>query len=476
MSRVLSKAHDMSNTFMTQFPSVSTISSWSLRIPEALVWMWLMLFIVTVMVMMVSYSEPAAFAFVLCALSSLAAVCVTHAGLRDVHTWLLRVMPVHRVRQRMHDMALGWLVTSLLLGLSTVVGTWVSFGSVSGEFELGAVWLMALVWHTVWVCAVHAWWGVAHPMHLAVPLLGGLLTAFWPGSVWRAWQQAPLVVWLLAAAYGLGAAVWMFRRVLRCTRSGLTWYPGSVGLLDAWFRRLLTHAGFIEQGDLAGRPWSAILGLGVTFALIPTHQIGSYRLLEPWGSELTHYELSRMGFLCLFLLPVLRSSQWHWRYWLSPGAQMRRHLGLNLISATLRFVVLWFCSGWGVLYGAKQFLFSDQSGWQILTHLALYAPVMAVDFSLATALAVCLMGAFRTWRRLLFICAMMFSPVVLMLMAQADSRWAWLLHWGHRQGVWLAVMSLIALALTLWAQRIWRKADLAQVWREYEAKTQTLQN
>ncbi len=37
-------------------------------------------------------------------------------------------------------------------------------------------------------------------------------------------------------------------------------------------------------------------------------------------------------------------------------------------------------------------------------------------------------------------------------------------------------MTLIALVLTLLAQRIWRKADLAQVWREYEGKTQTLLN
>ncbi len=468
----------MNNTIARGQPAVTVYPGFGRRTPEALVWLWLVLFIITVLLAMVSHSGFSEFAVVLCALSSLAAVCVTHAGLRDVHTWVRRLVPVHRMHQRMHDMAHGWWVTGGLLGLATLIGAWVSFGAtvVSHLPELGAVLLLALVWHTVWVCAVHAWWGMAHPVHLAVPLLGGLLTVFGPDSVLSAWLQAPLEVWLLAAAYGLGAAVWMFRRLLTPTRSGLTWQPGPGGRLEAWFRGLLAHAGFIEQGDLAGRPWSAILGVGVTFALIPTHQLGSYRLLEPWGSELTHYELWRMGFLCLFFLPVLRSSQWHWRYWLSPGGQMRRHLVLNLISSTLRFVALWFCPGWAVLYGAKQLLFSDQSGWQIMTHLALYVPVMAVDFWLATALAVCLMGAFRTWGRLLFTCTLMFAPVVLMGMTQVDSRWAWLLHWGHRQGAWLTVMSLIALMLTLWAQRIWRKADLAQVWREYEGKTQTLKN
>lgn len=462
----------------TESPSApNTYGRWR-RTPEALVWLWLVLFIITVLFAMVSYSGLTAFALVLCALSSLAAVCVTHAGLRDVHTWVQRVVPAHRIHQRMHDMAHGWWVTGLLLSLATLMGAWVSFGTtfVSHLPELGAVLLLALVWHTVWVCAVYAWWGMAHPVHLAVPLLGGLLTVFWPGSAWRDWQQAPMAVWLLAAAYGLGAAVWMFRRMLRHTRSGLTWQPGPGGRLEAWFWRLLAHAGFIEQGDLAGRPLAAIFGIGATFALLPIQQIGSIRLLEPWGSEITYYELWRTGFLCLFLLPVLRSSQWHWRYWLSPGGQVRRHLGLNLITSTLRFVALWFCPGWALFYGAKQFLFSDQSGWQILTHLALYVPVMAVDFWVATALVVCLMGVFKPWGRLLFSCALIFSPMVLIGMTQADSHWAWLLHWGHRQGVWLAVMTLIALVLTFVAQRIWRKADLAQVWREYEAKTQTLQN
>ena len=154
---------------------------------------------------------------------------------------------------------------------------------------------------------------------------------------------------------------------------------------------------------------------------------------------------------------------------------MRRQLGLNLITSTLRFVALWFCPAWAVLYGAKQFFFSDPSGWQILSHLALYVPVMLVDFWVATALAVCLMGAFRTWGRLLFTCVLIFSPVVLIGVTQVDSRWAWLLHWGYRQGVWLIVMTLIALMLTCLAQRIWRKADLAQVWREYESKSHTLQ-
>ena len=461
----------------TESPSApNTSGRWS-RTPETLVWMWLVLFIITVLWAMVSHSAPAEFVFVLCALSSLAAVCVTHVGLRDVHTWVRRVVPVHRVHQRIHDMAHGWWVSGLLMGLATLTGAWVSFGTtfVNQLPVVGAVLLLALVWHTVWVCAVHAWWGVAHPVHLAVPLLGGLLPVFWPDSVWSAWYQASWGVWLLAAAYGLGAAVWMFRRLLKDTRSGLTWRPGPGGRLDAWLRRLLAHAGFIEQGDMAGRPWGAILGMGVTFALLPIQQIGSIRLLEPWGSELTYYELLRIGFLCLFLLPVLRSSQWHWRYGLSPGGQMRRQLGLNLITSTLRFVALWFCPGWALFYGAKQFFFSDQSGLQILTHLALYVPVMAVDFWVATALAVCLIRAFKNRGWLLFTCALLLSTVVLIGMTQLDSRWAWLQHWGHRQGVWLLVMTLIALVLTFLAQRIWRKADLAQVWREYEAKTQTLQ-
>ncbi|WP_293749869.1 hypothetical protein [Limnohabitans sp. Rim8] len=460
----------------TESPAVPTKGRWR-RTPEALVWMWLLVFMITLLCAIFSYSAPAEFAFLLCTLSSLAAVCVTHAGLRDVHTFVKRVVPVHQVSQRMHDMAHGWWVTGLLLGLATLMGAWVSFLAAfdSHPSELGVVLLLALVWHAVWVCAVYAWWGVAHPAHLAVPLLGGLLTVFWPGPVLGAWQHAPLWVWLLAAAYGLGAGVWQLRRQLTPTRSALTWLPGPGGRLDAWARRLVARAGFIEQGDLARRPWSAIFGLGVTFALLPIQQIGSIRMLEPWGSEITYYELWRIGFLCLFLLPVLRSSQWHWRYWLSPGGQMRRQLGLNLITSTLRFVAMWFCPGWAMFYGAKQFFFSDQSGLQILTHLALYLPVMAVDFWVATALAVCLMGAFKTWWRLLFTCVLLFSPVVLIGMTQVDNRWAWLQHWGHRQGVWLIVMTLVALMLTILAQRIWRKADLAQVWREYEAKTQTLQ-
>lgn len=419
----------MNNTTARGQQAVSGYPGFRRRTPEALIWLWLVLFILTVLLAMVSHSGFSEFAAVLCALSSLAAVCVTHVGLRDVHIWVRRLVPVHLVHQRMHDMAHGWWVSGLLLGLATLIGAWVSFGAtvVSHLPELGAVLLLALVWHTVWACAVHAWWGMAHPVHLPVPLLGGLLTIFWPGSVLGAWLQAPMAVWLLATAYGLGAAAWMFRRMLRYTRSSLTWQPGPGGRLEAWFRRLLAHAGFIEQGDLAGRPWSAILGLGVTFALLPIQQIGSIRLLEPWGSELTHYELWRMGFLCLFFLPVLRSSQWHWRYGLSPGGQMRRQLGLNLITSTLRFVALWFCPAWAVLYGAKQFFFSDPSGWQILSHLALYVPVMLVDFWVATALAVCLMGAFRTWGRLLFTCVLIFSPVVLIGVTQVDSRWPWLL-------------------------------------------------
>ncbi|OYU32079.1 MAG: hypothetical protein CFE39_05230 [Comamonadaceae bacterium PBBC2] len=151
-------------------------------------------------------------------------------------------------------------------------------------------------------------------------------------------------------------------------------------------------------------------------------------------------------------------------------------MGLNLISSTLRFVALWFCPVWAVFYGARQFFFTDQNGWQILTRLALYVPVMAIDFWLAIALVTCILGAFKTSGRLLFTCALIFSPVALMWMTQVDHRWAWLQHLGHRQGAWLGVMSLIALALTFGTQRIWRKVDLAQAWREYEAKTQSLQN
>jgi hypothetical protein len=467
----------MNKTFTTEMSPVLAVSSWRHRTPEALGWMWLVLFVITLMFAVVSGSGPAEFAFMQCVLSSLAAVCVTHAGLRDAHTWARRVLPVRRLDQRLQDMVQGWCMTGALLGLSTVVasGVLTEHVSVSHMSELGAALSLALVWHTVWVCAVYAWWGVLPSVYLAAPMLVGLITVWEPGRVLGAWQPMPFGLWLLAAACGLGVSVWMFRMLSIHIRSGATWRRGPGGRLDAWLSQLLAHEGFIVQGRMAGRSWGAIFGSGLIVAMIPVHQMGSYHLLEPWGSELTFYEPWRIGFLCMLLLPWLRSSQWHWRYLLSPGGQARQHFGLNVIKSTLRFVALWFWPAWALAYVTLQLCFTDQGTWQILAHLGLFAPFVLVDFWVAIALLTCLYGALRAWS-LLFIGVLMVSPVIWMLVTQMDSRLEGWMHLGHRQGAWLVVMTMIALALTLAAQRIWRKADLGKVWREYETKTQEFQN
>ena len=108
----------MSRTFAREMSSVPTLSSWHHRTPEALMWMWLVLFIIAMMLAMVSVAGVAEFAFVQCVLSSLAAVSVTHAGLRDVHAWARRLLPVRRLNQRIQDMAQGWSVTVIPLVLT----------------------------------------------------------------------------------------------------------------------------------------------------------------------------------------------------------------------------------------------------------------------------------------------------------------------------------------------------------------------
>lgn len=76
----------MNNTSNLGQQELSTdLSRWR-RMQNALVWMWLVMFIITMLLAMVSHSGFSEFAIVLCTCSSLAAVWVTHAGLRDVHT------------------------------------------------------------------------------------------------------------------------------------------------------------------------------------------------------------------------------------------------------------------------------------------------------------------------------------------------------------------------------------------------------
>ena len=464
----------------TQFggPAVSLGSGYWRRTPESPLWIWLVMFgfgLLFALMAPVSFSFSA---FGFGTLSSLTALVVTHAGLRDAHILAQRRVPVYQVRQRLHDMRCGWVVTGLLLCLSALMGCWLSWGPslASPKDVLGPWFLLALVCHTACVCAVHAWWGAVHPAHLLVPVLCAVVTFFGVGAVLNVWQQAPVGLGLLACAYGLGAGAWMFRQALT---SGTSCEPRRAlprQQLDGWLRHWLAKAGFIEQGDLSARPWSGVLGVGIAFALIPTHQMGSYHLLEPWGSVLTYYEPWRFGFLCLFLQPLLRASQWHWRYVLSPGGPARRNFGLNLITSTLWFVALWFWPLWGLIYAVQQFYVMSPSAWQILIALAGYLPVVAVDFWVAIALVTCIQGRMRPLARMMFFCALMLLPVVFKFGVETSPDGQWLRHLGQRQGVYLIVMLGVGMGLTLWAQHIWRKKDLVQVWHEYEGKSVSFQN
>lgn len=470
----------MSNASIVWGRPVANQTYWWSRTPEALLWMWLVLLIIAMMFALVSGTGLTEFVFVQCVLSAVAAVCVTHAGLRDVQLWRLHLVPVFRVRQRMRDMAKGWCLTGLLLGLSSVAGAWVSSGSTSVSHlpDWGLVLLLSLIWHTVWVCAVYAWWGLLHPMHLALPLLVGLTTVYGNGPLLAAGQGAPFALLLLGVAYGVGVPARVFRWTLVCRRWGVSSGSSMGDRLDTWLNHWLARAGFIAQGQFTGRRLGTMVGVGLTVGLLPIHQMGSHRLLEPWSSELTFYEPWRIGFICLFVLPLLRSSQWHWRYMLSPGGQTRRDFGLNLIIVTLRFVAMYFWPFWALAYAFMQLGFSSQSPWQTLDHLALYLPTVMVDFWVAIALAICFYGGLRLKPLLgtLCVCVLLISPVAVMFLTQANDGAEWLLHLGRRQGTWLIVMTVIASALTLLAQQIWRKTDLAQLWRDDQTKAQGLED
>jgi len=70
----------------------------------------------------------------------------------------------------------------------------------------------------------------------------------------------------------------------------------------------------------------------------------------------------------------------------------------------------------------------------------------------------------------------MLLPVVFKFGVETSPDGQWARHLGQRQGVYLIVMLGVGMGLTLWAQRIWLKKDLVQVWREYEGKSVSFQN
>lgn len=455
----------MTTTATTWGQFATTATRWERRTPESLVCLWLALFMMSVLLVIVGVSAalmgnpmPLASVVVLCCLSALAAICVTHVGLRDVHIYRQRVTPMGQIRLRMQDMARGWCLSVFLLCLSMAVS--VCMSSVSSLAKVLPVMLLVLFCHTAWVCAVHAWWGIAHPLHLVIPVLTGLALIFWPSMVFDAWRQAGVGFWLLAAIYGLGALVSVYRQALASIETGSKPLYRSLSPITLGLDRMVARGGFMEQGDLKGKPWTAFFVLGSVAWQVPSMHIGDHWLLEPWGAELSHYEIWRLGFLTLLLMPALRTDLWHWRIVLSPQGPVRRNFGLKVILSTGRFVAL--CVGfWAVCYLVMQLFFENQSLLSTLSTLALYAPTVFVDCWVAISLATCLKGALKSWQALASVLFLVISPVWFLAGFQSD----FLKPLGRHEWVYGAFMTLVAGLLTLYAQRIWRKKDLAQAFR-----------
>lgn len=454
-------------TIWSQFST--NVTRWERRTPESLVYMWLMLVMLIVLLVIVDVANalmghpfPLASVFVICQLSALSAIWVTNIGLRDVQIYKQRVAPMGHMRLHMQEMVQGWCLSVFLLCVPMAIHAWMS--PVSMLMKVLPVMLLVLFWHTSAVCAVHAWWGVAHPLHLVVPVLSGLSFWIWPRSVFDVWSHANLGIWLLVTVYGLGAAFSVYTQALASIKGGNKPLYRLLSKFDAVLHRWFAQAGFMQHGNLNGRAWVVLLGPGIVIWQIPTIHIGNHGLLEHWGTELSLYEHSRIGFLTLFLMSVLRSDLWHWRVVLSPQSPVRKNFGLRIILSTGRFVAL--CSGfWAGGYMAMQLCFENQSVSTVLTQLALYLPVVFVDCWVAIALATCLTGALTAWQ----------AAVASCLFLGSSSIW-FFADWPSQAGMALArhgwvygfFMSMAASLLTLCAQRIWRKKDLAHTWREYE--------
>ncbi len=461
----------MSNALMTMSRPAASQSNWWRRTPESLLWLWFLLGCFSLTAAWGGRTAEFGAVFVLCVLGALAAIVVTQMGLREVAICVRRVQPLGQAILHLKDMVLGWFVSMALLCLPIALMDWQDAQAAPANTGSWMLWVLAV--HSMCVWAAHAWRGMAHPIHMLVPVLLVAFVSAWPSSLLSDWSQASLGLQWLVGIYGFGAAALAFYQDLVFIRTGGRFRPVPVQQLDERMSRLLADAGFMERGYLNTSPWTPLLGPGLLLTMFPMYQIGDHQLLEPWGSTLGISQLWRIGFLTLGMLSVLRSNQWHWRYWLLPEGRMRQDFGLNLMASTARLVLFFFAPVWAISFLVKQNLFLHQDLMQSLMQMGLYVPTVFVDFWLAIALAACIKGLAKSTLVLAMgsLACMLFTVTCFMVVSLITDRWKWIWQVGQREWTYLLVMSLAAMVLTLLAQHIWRKKDLTQVWREYEARS-----
>lgn len=461
----------MSNASTIWSQAAESQSNWWRRTPEPLIWIWVMVGSLSLgTAWTVNFAQISSMTM-LCVLGALAAIVVTQMGLREVAICVRRVQPLGQALLHLKDMVLGWFVSMALLCWPMALADWQD-----AQAGLAHPWswmLLVLAVHSMCIWATHAWRGMAHPIHMLLPVLLVVFVSACPSSLLSDWLQASLGLQWLVGVYGFGAAAWAVRQDMLFIRAGGRFRPVPAQQLHERMNRLLADAGFMDRGYLNTSPWTLLLGPGLMLTMFPLIQIGDSQMLEPWDSKLGISQLWRIVFLTLGMLSGLRSNQWHWRYWLLPGGRVRQDFGLNMMASTARLVLFIFVPVWAVSFLVKQNVFMHQDWMQSLMLLGLYVPTVFLDFWLAIALAACIKGLTKSTLVLAMgaLVCMLFTVTAFMVVSLITDRWQWMWQLGHREWTYLLAMSVAAMMLTLLAQRIWRKRDLAQVWREYEARS-----
>lgn len=250
----------------------------------------------------------------------------------------------------------------------------------------------------------------------------------------------------------------------RASQTTLSWPGQLAAVLRRPFERLR-----LLDGAANGWVWAVLL------SQVPNNLAMGLRnpdvsFLQPWDSSVTPLHALRLLLLTALALAVLRSDAMHWRCLLAPVGRFRRQLGPRIVAGSVLFLLLTLSLvllAAGLAFTLLPFM--PAVPWARLPSLALaYLPPLMADLLLATALATWLRGAAgslgRTWAALaavvLALALVFVGAAVLPFSTPVHDKLLWVRSWGH-----LAGELALAAVLTLAAQRVWQRADLAQLAR-----------
>lgn len=281
-------------------------------------------------------------------------------------------------------------------------------------------------------------------------------------------QAAPSLTFVFGVAVLLAVLVRLYQCSVKATRvkPGESGWAKLAGLdfVAQWFRRP-----FIDPNDQQSS-WPVFVFL---FPFLSVMQRSAY-LLSDWGDDITAWNVIRLLFMVCFAHTMLCSNDLHVRKLLAPGGVFRRRLGQRIVASTLMTVAL-FATAFFVVRNVFLHVLSafvPEAASSLTLNSAL---ITACEVTLAVSISTLIRG-FVTTRPKLTALLLGLVPVAAIALFIATGLFAFQRHppsLGIVGPAYVAALVLLAGPCTIAANRVWARADLADLYRK-QREPQTL--